>query len=131
MNKKELLFELSTNTYLILKPSPIHGIGVFAIRDIPRGCRNMFSKPDNKWIKVTKDEVNRLPGYIKSVIKTYCVNDHGNYYVPNYGFKIVDLVNFLNESDNPNVIPINDGNYFEAIRDIKSGEELFIRYSDI
>ena len=41
MTKEELLKELGTNTYLMLKPSPIEGIGVFAIRDIPKGCRDI------------------------------------------------------------------------------------------
>jgi SET domain-containing protein len=40
-------------------------------------------------------------------------------------------VNFLNHSDTPNVISINEGEFFEAIRDIKEGEELVIDYGEI
>jgi len=36
--KQQLLDELINTTYVMLKPSPIAGIGVFAIRDIPKGC---------------------------------------------------------------------------------------------
>ncbi|MEI9956751.1 MAG: hypothetical protein WDM90_10725 [Ferruginibacter sp.] len=56
MTKAELLAELSNNTFVMLKPSPIEGVGVFAIRDIPKGCRAMFSKPNanDKWITVAK-----------------------------------------------------------------------------
>ena len=57
--------------------------------------------------------------------------DDENYFVPDYGFKKMDLVNFLNHSDAPNVISINDGEFFEAIRDIKTGEELLIDYGEI
>ena len=34
MNKEALLKELSGSTYVMIMPSPLHGIGVFAIRDI-------------------------------------------------------------------------------------------------
>ena len=67
----------------------------------------------------------------RSLIETYCLYDDENYFVPDYGFKKMDLVNFLNHSDTPNVISINEGEFFEAIRDIKQGEELFIDYGEI
>ena len=41
------------------------------------------------------------------------------------------LVIYLNHSETPNVISINDGEYFEAIRDIQQGEELFVDYGTI
>ena len=47
MNKEELLKELSVNTWVMIRPSPIEGIGVFALQDIPKGCRSMFSKAMN------------------------------------------------------------------------------------
>ncbi|MBK6772367.1 MAG: SET domain-containing protein-lysine N-methyltransferase [Ignavibacteria bacterium] len=43
----------------------------------------------------------------------------------------MDIALFLNHSDTPNIISINDGDYFEAIRDIKAGEELVIDYAGI
>jgi SET domain-containing protein len=51
--------------------------------------------------------------------------------VPDYGFKLVDLVIYLNHSDTPNVISVNDGEFFEAICDIKAGEELLVDYGTI
>ncbi len=131
MNLKELLNDLADNTYVMIKPSPVDGIGVFAIRDIPRGCREMFSKGIGEWIKVPKAEVELLPAHSKALIETYCLFDNDNYFVPDYGFKIMDLVNFLNHSGEPNIISINDGEFFETIRDIKAGEELLINYGDI
>ena len=47
------------------------------------------------------------------------------------GFKKMDLVNFLNHSDEFNIVSINDGEFFEAIREIKKGEELVIDYGEI
>jgi SET domain-containing protein len=131
MNAKELLSELANNTYVMIRPSPIEGIGVFAIRDIPKGCRQMFSKGIGEWVKIPKSEIELLPVHSKTLIETYCLYDDENYFVPDYGFKIMDLVNFLNHSDNPNIISINEGEEFEAIRDITAGEELLINYGDI
>jgi len=131
MKKEELLNELQNETYVALKVSPVHGIGVFAIRDIPKGCRNFFSKNIGEWIKVSIAEVEKLPIHSKDLIETYCLYDEENYFVPDYGFKVMDLVNYLNHSKNPNIISVSDGEYFEAIRDIMNGEELFVDYGEI
>lgn len=133
MTKTELLKELSGSTWVMIKPSPIEGIGVFALQDIPKGCRNMFSKSteEEKWITVSKAEVTALPAHAKALIENYCLYDTDNYFVPDYGFKKMDLVNFLNHSDTPNIISINDGDFFEAIVDIKQGDELLIDYGQI
>ncbi len=131
MTKEELLKELSAETYVALKPSAVHGIGVFAITDIPKGCRDLFSKNAGNWIKLPIADVEKLPGHSRLLIETYCLYDEENYFVPNYGFKIMDLVNYLNHSSAPNIISVNEGEYFEAILDIPAGNELMINYGDI
>ena len=133
MTKEELLNELAGNTWVMIKPSPVEGIGVFSLQDIPKGCRSMFSKANDaeQWISVSKTEVESLPAHAKALIENYCLYDEENYFVPDYGFKKMDLVNFLNHSDTPNIVSINDGEFFEAIRDIKKGEELVIDYGEI
>jgi SET domain-containing protein len=133
MTKEELLHELAGDTWVMIKPSPIEGIGVFALQDIPKGCRSMFSKANEQeqWISISKTEVENLPAHAKALIENYCLYDAENYFVPDYGFKKMDLVNFLNHGDTPNIISINDGEFFEAIRDIKKGEELVIDYGEI
>ncbi len=133
MKKEELLQELTSDTWVMIKPSPIEGIGVFALRDIPKGCRSMFSKANEQeqWIPVSKHEVENLPAHAKALIENYCLYDKEHYFVPNYGFKKIDLVNFLNHSDTPNIVSINDGEFFEAVKDIKSAEELVIDYGEI
>jgi SET domain-containing protein len=133
MTKAELLAELSSNTYVMLKPSPIEGIGVFAIADIPKGCRTIFGKPDaaDEWITITKKEIESLPAHIQFLVGNYCLYDAEHYFVPAHGFKKMDLALFINHADTPNIISINDGDYFEAIRDIKAGEELLVDYGEI
>jgi SET domain-containing protein len=131
MNKEALLKELATSTYVMIKPSPLHGIGVFAIKDIPKGTKNIFSKGVGDWIKVSKEEVEALPQHSKDLIENHCLFDENFYFIPDYGFKLVDLVIYLNHSETPNVISLNDGEEFEAIRDIANGEELLVDYGTI
>jgi len=128
MTQEQLLKELRQQTYITIKSSSVHGIGVFAIADIPKGCREMFSRNVGEWIKLPVTEVEALPAHSRNLIETYCLFDTDHYYVPDYGFKVMDLVNYLNHSSSPNIISINDGEEFEALRDIKAGEELFVDY---
>lgn len=133
MTKEELLKELSFNTWVMLRPSPVEGIGVFAIRDIPKGCRDMFGKPDaaEDWMTISKKEIRALPAHARFIVGNYCLYDEQNYYIPAHGFKKMDVSLFLNHADEPNIVSVSDGDYFEAIRDIKAGEELLVDYGQI
>lgn len=128
-----LLTELRDHTYVMLRPSPIAGVGVFAIRDIPKGCRAMFSAPgrDSDWLTVPRAEIDALPTHARQVVENYCLFDEASYFVPARGFKELDVSLFLNHSDVPNVVSIEDGAYFEAVRDIAVGEELLVDYGEI
>ena len=128
---QKLLCELQSETYVMPKASPTHGIGVFAIRDIPKGTRNIFSKGMGEWIKVPISEVEALPEHTRSLIETYCLFDEENYFVPEYGFKMIDPVIYLNHSSTPNIVSINDGEEFEAIVNITAGQELLVNYGHL
>ncbi len=129
--KKRLLAELTANTFVMLRPSPVAGVGVFAITRIPSGQRGIFSRDTSEWIPVTKAEVERLPGHSRFLVENYCLFDDDHYFIPEYGFKMADLVVFLNHSDTPNIESVNEGEDFVALRDIEAGEELFIDYGEI
>jgi len=132
MTKKDkLLQQLHHHTFAMLKPSPLHGIGVFSITAIPKGERKIFSDHESEWIEISKEEVDALPQHARDLVENHCLFNETHYYVPEYGFKIFDLVVYLNHSDQPNLISINDGEFFEAIRDISPGEELLIDYGTI
>jgi SET domain-containing protein len=131
MDKHTLLKELRDNLFIMLKPSRIAGIGVFAIADIKKGQRNIFSNDKSEWLKISREEIATLPQHSQKVVENYCLYDDENYYVPENAFKVVDLVMFLNHSDDPNIISINDGEDFEAIKDIPEGTELLIDYGGI
>ena len=130
-SKPHLLNELTLQQYVMIKPSTIHGIGVFAVQKIPKGCREMFSKEEEEWVSLTFDEVNALPERSRYMIETYCLYDDTHYFVPAKGFKKMDVSLYLNHSDQPNLTSINEGAEFEALRDIEIGEELFLDYGTI
>jgi SET domain-containing protein len=131
MTKEELLSELSKETFACLQSSPVHGIGVFAMIDIPKGCQNIFSKNVGNWIQLPIADVEKLPAHSKNLVETYCLFDEEFYYVPDYGFKVMDMVNYLNHSSIPNLKSINNGENYEAIVDIPAGAELFIDYGEV
>ena len=131
MTKEELLLELQQSTYITLKPSPIHGIGVFAIQDIPKGCQQIFSQKVGEWIKLPIADVEKLPAHARDLVETYCLYDDNHYFVPDYGFKVMDMVNYLNHAASPNINSVNHGEYFEALIDIPAGTELFINYTEV
>ena len=131
MKKEALLKQLQSQTYVMIKPSPLHGIGVFAIRDIPKGTKDIFSEGFGDWIKVSKDEVDTLPSHSRELIENHCLFYEDSYFIPEYGFKLIDLVIYLNHSETPNVLSLNDGEQFEALVDIKPGEELLVDYGTI
>jgi SET domain-containing protein len=131
MKKEKLLHELHHQTFAILKPSGLHGIGVFAIQDIKKGERKIFSEHESEWIEVSKEEVDALPKHARDLVENHCLFNETHYYIPEYGFKMFDLAVYLNHADQPNLVSINDGEFFEATRDISIGEELLIDYGSI
>lgn len=131
MTKEQLLHELRQETYVTIKPSPLHGNGVYAICPIPKGCRNMFSTGIGEFIKIERKEIDALPTHSRFLVETYCLFDENYYWVPEYGFKVMDVSLYLNHSDTPNIISINDGEFFETLRNIEVGEELLIDYGTI
>ena len=131
MKKARLLNQLHHHTFVTLKPSPIQGIGVFALVKISKGQRGIFSSDSSEWMQISKEEVASLPPHSRHLVENFCLFDEEHYFVPEYGFKMMDLVVYLNHADEPNVVSIDDGADFEAIRDIEAGEELFVDYGEI
>ena len=131
MTKEELLHELQHETWVALQPSPVHGIGVFAVCDIKKGCKTIFSKNTGGWLKLGFEEVEQLPAHSKNLVETYYLYDSEHYFIPDHGCKVMDMANYLNHSSTPNIISVADGDYFETLRDIAKGEELLVDYGTI
>jgi len=111
--------------FVRLKPSSIHGIGVFAIRDIPRGT--YVFRGDNlemTWVKASA--LKDLDVETKKLYHDFCVSRDGKYGCPR-NFNVLTPAWYLNHSKKPNINV--DKNYdFYSVRPIKKGEELTIDY---
>ncbi len=129
--KQRLIQQLQERTYVKLQASPLHGIGVFAIRDIPKGTRYIFSPPHNRFTHLSYAEVDALPEHSRALIENFCLYDETGYFVPDEGFDTMDIALYLNHSETPNIRSIDDGDYFEALVDIPAGTELLIDYGTI
>jgi SET domain-containing protein len=130
MKRAELLRRVLADCYCRLQPSPIHGIGVFAVRDIPRG-RNPFktlrkyARPG--YVRITDDELDALPPKLCGMIRALFVPTEGAMYLPTSGTNLVHLIAYLNHSDTPNLRTADGFNFF-ARRRIIEGEELTVNY---
>lgn len=117
------------NVYIRLGVSTVQGVGVFAIRDIPKGTNLNQGDDcgDLKEIPVSEIECLNLPMEILDLYKDFLVMEDGHYYAPKT-FNIITPSWYFNHSDTPNV-GTDEGEDFYALRDIKKGEELFANYS--
>jgi SET domain-containing protein len=131
--KKEILKNLK-NTYCRLRASKIEGVGVFAIRDIPRGKDPFIGIKQGKWHRFEAKEIKKLDKEVLKMIDDFFViEDDGSVYIPETGLNGIDISFFVNNSKNPNLKIVGNGKdealVFKAARPIKKGEELTISYS--
>lgn len=129
MNKQELLDNLFSKTFCRLKPSKRHGIGVFAIKDIPKGINPFETKDDEETIKVTDQDIKGINPEVRKMIEDFSFFKNGIYYLGEYGLNGMNISFFLNTSKDPNVKSVNGGEGFVTARDIKKGEELTVDYN--
>jgi len=116
-----------SGVYTRLKPSKTHGVGVFAIRDIPKGTA-VFAEDDDDIVWVDKVVIADLSEEFKNLYKDFCILKEGRYGCP-VSFDKLTIAWYLNNSDEPN-LAADDEYRFHALRDIKAGEELTAKYSE-
>lgn len=128
--KKQHILNLLQKTYCRLQPSSIQGVGVFAIRDIPKNT-NPFEGvtiPDSELF--SQSELAELPEEVKTMVNDFFVADEeGRIDIPDYGLNGIDISFFINHSKTPNLITHDESVTFVTSRDIKKGEELTADYS--
>jgi hypothetical protein len=113
--------------YVRLRPSKLDngGVGVFAIRAIPKG-RRIFADENEELCWIPKSSLPKRKA-IRDLYDSFAVIKGDRYGCPT-SFNRLTPAWFLNESKKPNTRC--DENYeFYTLRDISAGEELTVDYS--
>ena len=105
-------------SYLVIKESPVHGLGVFAKQTIPKGTKLGTYTGDKYSLKEFKEK------YGKDI--SYCyVARRANYIL--CAKEKRNIMTYINERLHPNVILKRF--ILIADKDIQQGEELFLNYA--
>ena len=125
--KKKLLEHLNNEVYCRLGVSKVHGIGVFALKPIPKGVNPLKSKMKYKDVTFSHKELKGIPASVKKQMKIFCYFDKDKFLVPSIGLNCMDLAVYLNHSKKPNV-QFKKNDKLVTLRAIKTGEELMMDY---
>ena len=119
--------ELNDQVKCTLRPSKIHGIGVFAIRDIPKGermhCRGLGMA--YRWCELKPEEFKQVRPEVKEIILArWPIALKGERFI--HPHSDAWLLSFMNHSKTPNYDKLND----IALVDIKKDEEVTEDYGE-
>ena len=134
-----LLDNLMNETYARIGSSPIHGVGVIAIRDIPTGVNPYPTIGKDFMPTVISDkDFCRLPEATQKMLMDFVPKRiGGRWYVPSGGMNSINIRFYQNHSNAPNVKVSPDIGrspsfiHFETIKPIQKGEELVVDYNDL
>lgn len=123
MTNKEQIDRLNMRVKTRLGPSPIHGVGVFALRDIFKGQKlyaedfpKLYTLPYSQFTKLFPE----VSQYILIKFPTIAVGSK-------FAYPDTRIQAYMNHSDDPNY-----GNESDmALKDIKQGEEITEDYRNI
>jgi hypothetical protein len=102
---------------LVLKPSKIHGVGVFTTTALKRGTRLPLSAQTRDW---------RLVPTVRGFLSRYCTRSKdGCIYAPKDPHRM-SIGWYMNHSARPNTVTTNDD--WRIGRNVRAGEELTIDY---
>jgi len=110
-----------------------HGVGVVAIRNIPKGIDPFKNcDPFGSVMRISKKEFEsyNAPEEAKELVRDFCALQDGNYFVPTFGIDAIDKSYFLNHSQNANMVTKDKGETFITKRVVKAGEELTANYDE-
>jgi hypothetical protein len=132
MDTQKSFDHLISNIKTKLAPSSIHGIGVFAIRDIKKG-EQVFSVWDGETgvYLIPNEKLKQLPDGVQDLLNMYFINEECGYKV----FRLFKGLNFISHnisycnSAYPNEENVNITTDGVATRDIIEGEEILEWYT--
>ena len=113
--------------FVRLQASPGKGVGVFAIRDVPRGL-NPFRGDDGVTVRVPIARVDRIEDpELRRFYLDFCPVVDGCFLAP-ADFNRMTIAWYMNHSDEPNVAADPAINFITS-RPILKGEELTVDYT--
>lgn len=129
----EVIYHLTNNIKTKLGVSPIHGVGVFAIRDIQIG-EQVFPEWDRETgvYVIPNNRLSEIPKEVLELLDMYFINEE-------CGYKVIRLIKGLNFLAN-NFSYCNSAyktgqdhnitNYGIALKPIKKGDEILEYYDE-
>jgi hypothetical protein len=113
------------HVYTRLTPSNLHGVGVLAIIDIPKGTY-VFTEDDESIVWVHKKSTEGIPRTLRELYDDFCIIKGDKYGCPR-NFDALTISWYLNCSREPNVAADKEYRFY-TVQDIKAGEELTVDY---
>lgn len=123
MNYTPQITELNKYVKVKLAPSSIEGVGVFALRDIPKGQKLYADMVPKIYNLPHKEFGNLFPTVRTELLKHFPLIVRGSA----FAYPTTRISSYLNHSDTPNYDAVND----IVLCDIKSGEEVTEDYRKI
>ena len=134
-NKRKLINNLKNSIYCRIQSSKINGVGVYAIKDIPKNVNPFVTTTGcikEDIVDIHEDELNNLHPNVKKLIKDFYHKEDGYYGVPLSGLNNNNISYYMNHSEKPNITHYVNNScnmvLFKSLRKIKKGEELLINY---
>ena len=124
----KVLHNIKENTWARIKPSKIHGVGVFAVRKISSGT-NLFPETKVNFEFITWNQLGHVSPSIRKMIHDFFVDNDFGFWCPDQSLNQLNLSFYLNHSTTPNCYHSEAGEIF-AVKDISIGQELTLNYSD-
>ena len=137
MSKKDIIKNLEKDIYCRIQASKTHGVGVFAIKDIPKGTYPYKTTYGNcsksRHINISSDDIKKVPkGVIKILDDFIGLDEDNKYSIPISGINTLDISFYMNHDKKNNIDIVDNLNcgfvLFRANKLIKKGKELFINY---
>ena len=124
----EFINDLKTKVFCRIGASKIQGVGVIAVRPIPKGINPMQEDRPCVFETCTRAAIEsaQLPKSIMQLVVDLCPENDGVFDIPNHILNSCGVAWFLNHSKTPNMEE-RDGDFF-TLREIAEGEELTVNY---
>ena len=139
IQKMDAVFRnLRDHVFCRIQPSSVHGVGVFAVKDIPANTYPFLltngRQVMEKSVVLREEDTTRLDLAVVALLDDFYHKENGIYVIPYNGLNSNNISFYMNTSDTPNVgfeyQRNSDFVVFKTKSCIKKGEELLIDYRE-